>query len=344
MAAKKKQKRRPPKEVTTAVAEQQQDYRRLAEHVRENPLLYVAAAVFVVLCVLLGIVLRLNALTNEREAMTAYASALAEEAPEERLPRLEQAAEQGGEWSAEAVYVAAETAIKAGQYEKAEELFTALREEHAKSEYVPRAVEGLAWLSENNGDYENALAGYQEVGEKWPDSFIARIQPLNIGRVQEELGNTEQAIEAYQNQVTMFPDSNAAAKAEEALDRLREAHPGLFPEEEQPEEMTEAPAEEAPAEEAPAEEPPAEETPAAAVPAEETPVEQAPAEEAPAEEAPAEEAVPEEPPAEETSTEPAPVEEAPVESAPAEEAPVEEVPEEEASTEEAAAAAETQQQ
>ncbi len=293
MAGKKKQKRRPVKEATVAVAEQQQDYRRLAQHVQENPLLYLAAAVFVGLCVLLGIVLRLNAMAGERETMTEYASALTEEEPEARLPKLEAVAEEGGQWAAEALYLAGETAIQANAYDEAGESFTKLRENYPNSEYVPRAVEGLAWLAENAGDYEAALKGYQEVSDKWPDAFVARIQPLNIGRVQEKLENVKAAVAAYQDQVTLFPESNAAGKAEEALDRLREAHPDLFPEEETPAEEAlaeEAPAEEAPAEEAPAEEAPAEEAPAEEAPAEEAPAEEAPAEEAPAEEAPAEEA------------------------------------------------------
>ncbi|MCC6489917.1 MAG: hypothetical protein IT364_20680, partial [Candidatus Hydrogenedentes bacterium] len=77
-------------------------------------------------------------------------------------------------------------------------------------------------------DYDAAYGYYQEITQKWPASFAARRQPLNRGRVDEQRGKLAEAIEAYREQTALFPDSQVAAQAQAALDRLGQEHPELF--------------------------------------------------------------------------------------------------------------------
>jgi len=255
------------------------EFERWAGKVRENPLLYGAGAGFVILCFIAGVIFRVNAREAELRVMTQYAKAMETEDPAQRTAELERVSQQSTRWTDEALYMLAESAVRAQDYAKAEEAFKRVRAEFPDSEYAPRAVAGLAYLAENRGDWNAALPAYQEVIEKWPNTFIARCQPLNVGRVQEAMGDLAAAVESYQNQTELFPDSNVAAQAQAALDRLRLSHPELFPA------APPAPAPEASAETA------AETIPAAPAPevsaeaageAASAPVSEAPAEETPA--------------------------------------------------------------
>ena len=83
------------------------------------------------------------------------------------------------------------------------------------------------WLRAHD-DLESAVAKYREILTNWPDTFTARRQHLNIGRVSEKLGQTEDAVQAYRDQLAAFPESHVAADAQKALARLNAAHPELF--------------------------------------------------------------------------------------------------------------------
>ena len=186
-------------------------------------------------------------------------------------------------------------------------------------------------------NFENAAKLYQDIRDRWPTSFAARRQLFNIGRMNEKLGKLDEAITAYREQTTAFAESTVASEAQQALDRLKAAHPELFPEPTPAPETIEedvtsaapvapaAPEVLAPAPAAPVTEP--------AAPADSAPVETAPGEIVPAEPAPAVDA-----PAAEVPAEPAPAEVAPAESAPATDAPVAPAPADAAPSEPAPAA------
>lgn len=207
---------------------------RLMAHVQENPVLYAASIGFIVLCLLIGLLFRLSQRAADERIMSEYVSAIVpldevtvEIDPEKKVAELERLASQKSRWTAEQLYLLGETAIRAQNYEKAKEAFNRLRSEFPDSEYVPAAADGLAFLAENAGDYETALAGYREVAEKWSNSFIARRQQYNIGRVLESQEKFQEAVDAYQAQVKEFPESNIANQAQAAIDRLKKEHPDL---------------------------------------------------------------------------------------------------------------------
>jgi tetratricopeptide (TPR) repeat protein len=289
------------------------DWQQALDYIKENPKTVLAGIAFVAVCAVLGAVYSLNASVKDRHAMTEYADALDEEEPAVRVEALQAVAAAGNRWSVEALYLAGEAAIEAKSYDKARELLQKVVTEHADSPFAPQAAEGLAFLDENDGKLEEALAAYTKIFETWDDTFTGRRQPTNMARLQEELGKLPEAIASYKKQVEIFPDSSLSASAEQALARLKSEHADLFPEEVP---AAEAPAAEAPAAEASAAEAPAVEAPAAEAPAAEAPAVEAPAAEAPAAEAPAVEAPAAEAPAAET-----PVVEAPAAEAPAAEAP-----------------------
>ena len=216
-----------------AVAEEKDSLRKLLMHIEENPMIYVAAVAFVVLCFVAGILVRVNSRVSDVAVMTQYAKAMEKEDPKQKLAALSEVAAKNSRWTAEALYLKAETAIRAQELATAEEAFNQVLSSFPTSEYAPRAKEGLAFLAENKGNLDAALAAYTEVKDKWPNTFEARRQSINIARVLESKGDLKAAIEAYQAQVTGFPDSHAATKAEAALKRLQSAHPDLFPKKEE---------------------------------------------------------------------------------------------------------------
>lgn len=229
MAEKRRKKKKvEPKGIRQEPVELSELQKRLA-HVRDNPLLYGAVAAFVLMCILVAITFNLNAKTRDRRIMTQYAEAVLNEGdPAEILAKIEPVAGQDSRWNAETLYMMGETAIRAQEYDKAEEAMKQVREKFPESEYAPRAVATLAFLAENRGETENALAAYREVMEKWSGTFTARRLHYEAARLEEQLGNLENAKTAYETQIEVFPSSKVAEKAQEALARLRTSNPGLF--------------------------------------------------------------------------------------------------------------------
>lgn len=249
----------------------QSDFGRFVLHLRENPTLYAAGVLLVVLAIFAGLVWRGAADNKDEQVMSDYAAALVDTEDEAiRATKLEQLAESAtGRWTAEIAYMAGEAALSQGANDKAETAFNRVLAEFPGSQYASRAMEGLAFIKEAKGDFPGAAAGYEEITTKYAGTFTAKLQQNNIARVKEASGDIAGAVAAYQQQLSVFPDSQAAARAQEALDRLKASHPELFPAEAPAvDSAAVAPAPEAaaaPAEAAPAEAPApaAEEAPAA---------------------------------------------------------------------------------
>ena len=214
-----------------AAPETKADLTAFVDHVRDNPVLYVAAVAFLIVCVIVGVAYRAYRAEAEQAGATAYARALDTEVPAARVDALAEFS-AGPDWlEAESLYMAGEAAFDVGDLDKAKTLFEQLRAEHPDYEFTPDAVEAMGFIAEENGDHAAAIAHYEEIGQVWPDAFAARRQPMNIGRANEATENYEAAVAAYREQLDIFPGSNVATRAQQALDRLRETHPALFPEE-----------------------------------------------------------------------------------------------------------------
>lgn len=240
------------------------DMMRLVMHAQDHPMLYVGGVLFVAFCIVAGLLIRAGRIEASGKITSRYVDASLETEPAARLAKLEEAAKGAGDWTPEMTYVMGETAIQAQQYDKAKAAFETVRDKFAKSDYADRAVSGLAFLEENAGNLDGAIKTYEQLAKDYPKGFATKLAPFEIGRLQEEQGRLPEAIKAYQQQQELFPESGIARKADEALKRLKEAHPDLFPEEKKPEAAAPAAAEAA----APAAVPVPVEAPAAPAPAE----------------------------------------------------------------------------
>ncbi len=207
------------------------DLQRLFAHISENPVLYAAGAAFLMVCALLGIFYRVRAERAEERAATEYARAMKEKDDTIRVESLKTIAEGKSSFAIEALYMEGESAYRASDFLSAKAAFEKLRAEHPEYEHTPDAVEGLGYIEESESRHAEAVARYQEVLGKWPDTFVGRRQSLNIGRAQEKAGKLNEAIAAYRAQLEQFPGSRVAQHAQDALDKLRSSNPDLFPEE-----------------------------------------------------------------------------------------------------------------
>ncbi len=207
------------------------ELQKAVAHLEENYKIYIAGAIFLILCIAIGVLIRVSATINERERATRYAEAALVTEPEERLEKYNAAINALGRWTPEALYRKGETAIQAEEYDVAEETFNRLINDYPNSDYIVNAVDALAFIAWNRGDLEAALEGFERVTQDWPGEFIARRKHYDIGRVLEEMERFEDAVAAYQQQLQVFPDSAIARRAQAALDELAEEHPDLVPQE-----------------------------------------------------------------------------------------------------------------
>lgn len=204
------------------------DWKALARHAKENPVLYSIAVGFIAFCALFGTLFRMNATQQEREITAQFARALIEESPADQVAALEPLTQKKTKLRAESLYMMGEAAYQARDGVKAEQAFERLRAEYPDFEYTPDAVEGLGFIAEERENYGEAVARYREVQEKWPEAFAGRRQGFNLGRAQERAENLSEAIESYRSQLELFPGSTVARRAQEALSRLRGSHEELF--------------------------------------------------------------------------------------------------------------------
>lgn len=198
-------------------------------HVKENPAMYAAAVLVIVLAAVAGLVYRVANAAKAEEVSTAYAKAMETEDPALRVTELEQIPAKGTDLAGEIHYMIGEAAYKARNLEKAKAAFETVVNDHGDSAFVASALEGLGYIAEDEGQPEKALEYYQRIRTEYPDSFAAMRQPLNVGRVQEKLGNLQEARTAYLDAQQAFPESSVARNAQAELDRLKQKHPELFP-------------------------------------------------------------------------------------------------------------------
>lgn len=204
------------------------DAQTLLDLIKESPGLFAGGAVFIAVCAIVGIFYRMYSDNVDRERTAEYARALDIEDPLEQSEALWLLAESRSAISAEALYLSGEMAFRGADAEKAEAAFARLREEFPDFEFTPDAIEGLGYIHEDAGNYIEAVIKYEEVLEKFPNSFAGQRQWFNIGRSRERAGEIQGAIDAYRAQLLTFQGSNVYRRAQAALDRLRESDSERF--------------------------------------------------------------------------------------------------------------------
>ncbi len=107
------------------------------------------------------------------------------------------------------------------QYDQAELAFGQVLEHHGDHELADNA---LFWIGESRyarGDYANALSAFTATVERYPGGNKVGDAMLKAGKCLEALGQTERAVQTYEELKSLFPDTAAAIVAEERLGRLR---------------------------------------------------------------------------------------------------------------------------
>ena len=129
------------------------------------------------------------------------------------------AAARGTE-SAEQRYGKAFDALKAGNYPLA---ISGMRDFLASHPDHELADNAQYWLGEAyyvTRDYENAIAAFTIVGQRWPDSSKAPDAMLKLGYAQYELKRLPAAKQTLAQVGTRYPGTEAARLAQERLRRL----------------------------------------------------------------------------------------------------------------------------
>ena len=129
---------------------------------------------------------------------------------EDEMNRSEGRSQQSGK----EIYFFAEKALKAGEYEYAEEAFDLILSKYSESPLRPRALYGVALAKQKKGIYGEALRSYEELITITPDSPWAQEAMFQIGEIYfENLVDMDKALEAYDSLVRKYPNGNKAVDA-----------------------------------------------------------------------------------------------------------------------------------
>jgi tetratricopeptide (TPR) repeat protein len=124
-----------------------------------------------------------------------------------------------------------------GNYDKAYEYFETYIKKYPKGQLRFRAEEDIGYIFEQQGEYQKAIEQFKSIEDKVPSSTKSELL-LAIGRNYESLGQTDNAVEIYQNIIDSNTSVSSKNKARERLDILR---PGAFLLEESEEESPKEP-------------------------------------------------------------------------------------------------------
>ena len=80
--------------------------------------------------------------------------------------------------------------------------------------------DGSGYAYEAKGDYSNALKYYKKLAEERKGPLV-ETGHLNIGRCYEELGETDKAVETYQQLLALYPGSEYSTLVEERIKALK---------------------------------------------------------------------------------------------------------------------------
>jgi len=87
--------------------------------------------------------------------------------------------------------------------------------------YRSLALESLGFAYQNERDYEKALACFRELAQM-EGSFLRGESILALARTYEEMGERKQALEAYRDFLTQYPDSTQSNRIERRVALIEE--------------------------------------------------------------------------------------------------------------------------
>lgn len=139
-----------------------------------------------------------------------------------RLSSLRQApsTEAGGAVEPDQVYSAAYNDYLMGNYDLAIAGFQDFLANYRESELADNALYYMGVAQQNLGRYEPAIQTFDQVVNLYPKSDKAANAYYKKALVLQQLQKNEQAIEAFRKLVALYPDSHEATMAKQELEKL----------------------------------------------------------------------------------------------------------------------------
>lgn len=117
-------------------------------------------------------------------------------------------------------YDAAFDLIKAKDFAKADQAFSAFLGRYPNSQYSANAQYWLGEVKLARGDLAAAGQAFARVAQVWPQHQKVADAMYKLGDVERRLGNADKARAAFQQVITQYPGSSAAQLAQRELTRL----------------------------------------------------------------------------------------------------------------------------
>ncbi len=196
---------------------------RVQSLVKENYRYASILAVVMVFVIVFVPVYRHYSRKRDAEALRAVEQALANETIEEKLSLLQDVLDgYGGTLPAShALYYLGDAYYANGQYDLARESYEQYLQRYPRGQFSPNAQEGIAYVAESQGKFDEAIGHYMKLAEIYGDSYVAQHAWYSIGRCHEQGGEWAAAADAYETQLSLQPMSAWAGKAEARLGEIR---------------------------------------------------------------------------------------------------------------------------
>lgn len=117
-----------------------------------------------------------------------------------------------------AQYLGATALFDQNKYSEAENQFTKFLKDHGDSPWAADAAFGVAAAQEAQGKAD-AIASYQNVTTKWPQSAVASQAELALARIYEAKGQPEQALAIYNRLTASSPGSASQMMNPEVMEK-----------------------------------------------------------------------------------------------------------------------------
>ncbi|MNF59739.1 tol-pal system protein YbgF [compost metagenome] len=117
-------------------------------------------------------------------------------------------------------YDAAFDLIKAKDFDKASQAFSAFLRKYPNSQYAGNAQYWLGEVNLAKGDLQGASQAFARVGQSYPQHPKVPDSLYKLADVEQRMGNTDKAKTILQQVIAQFPGSSAAQLAQRDLQRL----------------------------------------------------------------------------------------------------------------------------
>lgn len=196
---------------------------RIESLVKENYRHASVLGVVIVFVIVFVPVFRHYSHKRHAEVLGAVERALANETIETKLSLLQDVVDEyGGTLAAvQALYYMGDAYYGSGQYGLARECYEQYLQEYPRGQFAPNAQEGVAYVAESEGKFDEAIGHYMKLVETYGDSHIAQHAWYNIGSCHEQTGEWAAAADAYETQLSLHPMSAWTGKAETRLGEIR---------------------------------------------------------------------------------------------------------------------------